>query len=168
MRFSVNRSRPVAPAGLPPSLSQPRSLGVSYLLWCLALVGVCGLHRFYNRKPLSGLLWLISFGLCGVGQFIDLFLMPDLVAQANQPLLLEQVLAAAAAGGAPPSLERQLLALARRSGPTGFTINDAVLDLQLPPGVDSSAVNAEIQRLLQIELLDVGNDERGRVIYREP
>jgi hypothetical protein len=29
-------------------------------------------------------------------------------------------------------------------------------------------VRAEIERLLQVELLDVGNDERGRVIYREP
>lgn len=165
----MNSSRPVASTRLADALSQRRSLGVSYLLWCLALVGVCGLHRFYNRKPLSGLLWLVSFGLCGVGQFIDLFLMSDLVRQANQPLLLEQALAAANAGAvAMPSLERQLLALARRSGPGGFTINDAVLELELPAGVDSSAVNAEIQRLLEIQLLDVGNDQRGRVIYREP
>jgi hypothetical protein len=29
-------------------------------------------------------------------------------------------------------------------------------------------VSAEIQRLLHEHLLDVGNDERGRVVYREP
>lgn len=146
--------------GLP--VAERRSLGLSYLLWCLGLVGVCGLQRFYNRKPLSGLLWLFTLGLCGLGQLIDLLLMPNLVRQANHTLLQEGPAVAGA------TIERQLLALARRSGERGFTLNDAVLELQLPPGVDSAAVRQEIQRLLHSELLDVGNDERGRVVYREP
>jgi hypothetical protein len=29
-------------------------------------------------------------------------------------------------------------------------------------------VRQEIERLLHANLLDVGNDERGRVVYREP
>jgi hypothetical protein len=29
-------------------------------------------------------------------------------------------------------------------------------------------VRQEIERLMLEELLDVGNDERGRVVYREP
>jgi hypothetical protein len=29
-------------------------------------------------------------------------------------------------------------------------------------------LSREIERLLSAHLLDVGNDERGRVIYREP
>jgi len=158
----MSSSRPLR-SPRPGSLDQERrSLALSYLLWCLCLVGVCGLQRFYNRKPLSGLLWLFSFGLCGLGQLIDLLLLPGLVQQANQALRQE--------GGALDSvaIERQLLALARRSGERGFSLNDAVLELQLPPGVDSAAVRAEIQRLLHSELLDVGNDEQGRVVYREP
>lgn len=139
-----------------------RSLALSYLLWCLCLVGVCGVQRFYNRKPLSGLLWLFTFGFCFIGQLIDLLLLPRLVRQANRALLPE----AGAVDGV--AIERQLLALARRSGERGFTLNDAVLELQLPPGADSAVVRAEIQRLLHVELLDVGNDERGRVVYREP
>jgi hypothetical protein len=139
-----------------------RSLALSYLLWCLCLVGVCGLQRFYNRKPLSGLLWLFTLGLCGIGQLIDLLLLPNLVRQANHSLLQE----VPTVDG--HTVERQLLALARRAGEGGFTLNDAVLELQLPPGVDSVMVREEIQRLLHSEMLDVGNDERGRVVYREP
>jgi len=143
-------------------VQEQRSLALSYLLWCLGLVGVCGLQRFYNRKPLSGLLWLFTLGFCFIGQLVDLLLLPALVREANRSLLQEMP----AMDGV--TIERQLLALARRSGAQGFTINDAVLELQLPPGVDSGVVREEIQRLLHSELLDVGNDERGRVIYREP
>lgn len=141
-------------------------MAAAYLLWALGLVGLCGVHRFYCRKPASGTVWLISGGLCFLGQVVDLFLIPDLVQQANQPLLLEQALAAAATGT--PPLERQLLQLARRAGLKGFTLNDALIDLELPHEADSTDVTAEIERLLHAQLLDVGNDERGRVVYREP
>jgi hypothetical protein len=123
------------------------------------VLGVCGLHRFYNRKPLSGALWLLTFGFCFVGQLVDLWLMPELVDQANAALLLRD--------GA-PSVERQLVQLARRSGEAGFTLNDALLEMDLPLGVESREVREEIERLLHAQLLDVANDERGRVIYREP
>jgi hypothetical protein len=150
------------PASLSRSASrsaEPRTLGLSYLLWALGLVGVCGLQRFYNRKPYSGTLYLLTFGLCGLGQLVDLWLMPEMVEQANALPLLN-------AGGR--SLERQLLELARRSGDAGFTLNDALLALDHGSGVGSEAVRTEIQRLLEIHLLDVGNDSRGRVVYREP
>jgi len=163
----VNPSSPTTVPNRRPFPPERRSVAVAYLLWALALVGFCGVHRFYNRKPLSGALWLFTFGLCGIGQLVDLFLMQEMVQQANQPLLLEEALAAAETQALPP-IERQLLALARRTGTKGFTLNDALLELQLPHSADSGAVSAEIQRLLHADLLDVGNDERGRVIYREP
>ena len=147
--------------------AERRSLAVSYLLWCLALVGVCGLQRFYNRKPISGLLWLLTFGLCGLGQLVDLLLIPAMVEQANQPLLLAEALAQLEREEG-PTLERQLLLLARRRGPQGFTLNDALVELELPRSIDSATVSAEIERLLHAQLLDVGNDARGRVVYREP
>ncbi|MCX5967730.1 MAG: TM2 domain-containing protein [Cyanobacteria bacterium] len=147
--------------------AERRSIAVSYLLWCISLVGVCGLQRFYNRRPISGTIWLLTFGLCFVGQMVDLLLIPDLVQRANQPLRLQEALDAATTSSLPP-LERQLLQLARRSGRLGFTINDALLELQLPRDADSEVVSAEIERLLHRQLLDVGNDERGRVVYREP
>ena len=60
-----------------------RSVRVSYGLWCLWLVGFGGIHRIYNRKILTGLLWLFTFGLCGIGQLVDLFLIPAMVAEAD-------------------------------------------------------------------------------------
>ena len=144
-----------------------RETGTAYLLWCASLLGVCGLQRFYNRKPLSGTLWLLTLGLCGIGQLLDLVLVPDMVRQANQPLLLEEALAGSETAAYPP-IERQLLQLARRADKAGFTLNDALLELHLPPQANSSVVSAEIERLLLNHLLDVGNDERGRVVYREP
>jgi type IV pilus assembly protein PilN len=58
---------------------EPDHLRKSYALWCLALIGLCGIHRLYNRKPVTGYLWLLTFGLCGVGQLADLLLMRKLV-----------------------------------------------------------------------------------------
>lgn len=123
------------------------------------------MQRFYNRRPVSGILYLLTFGICGLGQLIDLFLIPSFVESSNYPLLLEEAIAAKELQD---PLDRQLLLLARRSGPSGFSINDAVLALE-PSGVfDVAAVRAEIERLLHADLLDITNNQQGRVVYREP
>ena len=54
-------------------------VGTAYALWLGGLVGVAGLHRLYNGKIWTGLLWLFSGGLFGVGQLIDLVLIPRMV-----------------------------------------------------------------------------------------
>lgn len=77
---------------LPPDLktaSKPwsptmKSTGTSYLLWLLCLVGFCGIHRFYNGKIITGLIWLFTGGLFLIGQIIDLFLIPGIVEDANR------------------------------------------------------------------------------------
>ena len=143
-----------------------RSVGLTYLFWAMGLFGLNGIHRFYCRKPVSGGIWLMSLGLVGIGQMVDLFLIPGMVEEANRPLL--QLGLATADSVALPSLERQLLRLARASGRNGFSLNDALIELELPAGAGSAAVRSEIERLLLEHLLDVGNDERGRVVYREP
>lgn len=130
---------------------RPR-LVLSYLLWCMGLVGLCGMHRFYNGKRISGCLWLITFGWLGIGQLIDLFYIPELVLQAERQQ---------------GSLERQLLLLARNSGSAGFTLNDALLAVP-DPALGSKRLRSEIDRMLHAQLLDVANDPAGRVIYREP
>lgn len=75
---------PVRPTTAPPNGYR---VSVAYLLWILGLVGLCGLHRLYLGR-VSGLLWLGTFGLASVGQLIDLFLIPGMVAAKNQELLL--------------------------------------------------------------------------------
>lgn len=64
-----------------------RSTTTAYLLWLFCLIGLCGIHRLYAGKVLSGLLWLFTFGFFGIGQFIDLFLIPNMIDQNNYRLL---------------------------------------------------------------------------------
>ncbi|MGF1524290.1 MAG: NINE protein [Leptolyngbyaceae cyanobacterium] len=61
-----------------PSASQKR-LVISYVFWLAGFVmPVAGLHRLYNRKIGTGLLWLFTWGLFGVGQFVDVFFVPGM------------------------------------------------------------------------------------------
>lgn len=56
-----------------------KNLSVAYLLWALGFFGLSGIHRFYLGKPITGVLWLCTSGLCFVGQFVDLLLIPGMV-----------------------------------------------------------------------------------------
>lgn len=60
-----------------------KNLGVAYLLWCAGFIGLAGLHRIYMGKPASGLLWLFTGGLCGLGQLADVAFMPRMLADAQ-------------------------------------------------------------------------------------
>ena len=83
----------------------PKQSGWGFLFWAACFVGLCGLHRFYLRRYATGFLWLITFGLLGVGQFIDLFLINGMVERENREDAAEF------------EIDRALLrGLARRSG----------------------------------------------------
>lgn len=60
-----------------------RNVGVAYLLWLPCLLGINGLHRFYSGRWVSGLIWLFTGGLCGVGQIIDLIFIPRMIEDHN-------------------------------------------------------------------------------------
>ncbi|WP_036479278.1 TM2 domain-containing protein [Myxosarcina sp. GI1] len=66
---------------------QKLNTGTAYILWIFCCFGICGIHRFYLGKIVSGLLYLFTFGLFGFGQFIDLFLIPGMTAEKNRFLL---------------------------------------------------------------------------------
>jgi len=60
-----------------------KSTGTSYLLWLLCLIGFCAIHRLYNGRIITGVIWLLTGGLFLIGQIIDLFLIPGMVERAN-------------------------------------------------------------------------------------
>lgn len=62
-------------------------LPISYILCGFGLfVPIGGLHRLYNGKIGTGLLWLCTGGLFYVGQLVDLLLIPSMVEEYKQGL----------------------------------------------------------------------------------
>ena len=61
-------------------MKDTHSKAVGYILW---IFGFLGAHRFYYGKPITGLIWLLTFGLCGIGWLIDLFLIPSMDREAD-------------------------------------------------------------------------------------
>lgn len=59
---------------------------ISYILCGIGFIGFGGLHRLYNGKIATGLLWLCTGGLFYVGQVCDLFLLPNMVNEYEQKL----------------------------------------------------------------------------------
>jgi hypothetical protein len=55
----------------------------AYLLWLFSGFGVLGFHRFYLGRIGTGLIWLFTGGLFGIGALIDLFYIPSMVRQEN-------------------------------------------------------------------------------------
>ncbi len=65
--------------------------GIAYIMWAGMFMGVCGLQRLYTGKIGTGLLYMFTFGLFGIGQIIDLFLIPGMVEDANNRLVMAGV-----------------------------------------------------------------------------
>lgn len=54
------------------------------LAWLLhAFLGVFGIHRFYLGRWLSGLVWLLTGGLLGLGYIYDWLTLNDLIEECN-------------------------------------------------------------------------------------
>lgn len=80
-------------SAITPSKPWQASLWVAYALWAVGFLpfldvfGLCGLHRFYLRRPVTGLMWLCSFGFLYLGQLLDFFLLPKMVEEFNSNAL---------------------------------------------------------------------------------
>jgi TM2 domain-containing membrane protein YozV len=57
---------------------------LAYILWLVCLFGFFGIHRMYLGRWITGIVWLLTFGLLLIGQIIDLFLIPGMVERANR------------------------------------------------------------------------------------
>ena len=148
---------------------------IAYMLWAACFLGVCGLQRLYSGKIGTGLLYLFTFGLAGVGQFVDLFLIPGMVEDANNRLLVGQaaqgVLAAGSAGlpmlkRQPRTTEEMQVALVQAAEKHGgrLTIAEAVAETgrgfqEVKKQLDGMAING---------FVELDSDEEGNTYYRFP
>ena len=147
----------------------------AYLLWCACFVGMCGLHRIYLGRYGTGFLYLFTFGLFGVGQFIDLFQVGRMVEDENNRLLISQMggAEALAAGAGPRALlgkrtprsteEFQVsLAQAAEQHRGRLTVAEAVA----ATGRSFKDVERELNRMVVEGYIEVDNDEEtGVLVY---
>jgi hypothetical protein len=151
---------------------------IAYLLWALwPICGLGGIHRFYNKKYASGAIWLLTFGVFGIGQIIDLFLIPDMV--DNHNLKLQARLGMSPYGvplppmDLPTQVERpqrpktadQLmieLAKAARNHNGRLSVTQAVIDV----GCTFEEAEQTLRKMLKSGYVGLDNDPRsGAVVY---
>ena len=65
------------------------AVGIAYGLWALCLVGVAGIHRFYAGRYITGTIWLLTWGLLGIGLLVDLFLIPGMFGRRPRAVAAE-------------------------------------------------------------------------------
>ena len=56
-------------------LKSPKNKTLAIVLCIIGFFGISGLHRFYTGHILSGILWICTAGLGGIGTLIDLLLL---------------------------------------------------------------------------------------------
>jgi hypothetical protein len=85
------------------------NVGTAYVLWLGCLLQLHGLHRLYNGKIFTGLLWMFSFGLFGIGQLVDLLLIPNMVQEHNDKVRERYGLSPAGAPLIKPEVQKVIL-----------------------------------------------------------
>jgi hypothetical protein len=99
---------------------------VAYILWLVSGFGWCGFHRFYLGKVGTGILWMLTGGLCGIGSIYDAVTLTRQVQDANVRYEVEARVRGelgygrpgdyAAASAQRESPEKTILRVARKNG----------------------------------------------------
>ncbi len=150
------------------------SEGISYGLWCASFLTLAGLHRIYLGKYGTGILWMLTWGLLGIGTLTDLFRMKKLVRDANiregylpHPRWAAELNRLAQPRGELPAapdkpLKHQLLdAAVALKGELSVTEGVAAT------GASFEAVEKTLNELLETGYVDIDNrPESGVIVYR--
>lgn len=147
-------------------------LGTSYLLWFACLLQLHGLHRLYNRKIGTGLLWLFTFGLFGIGQVIDLVLIPGMVEEHNTKVRAKlgysptgvPINQAAVLRVVPPTRDQLMVKLVKAAAARGgkISVTQAVMDT----GIGFAEVEAILKEMVKSGYVGIDNHPvSGVVMY---
>jgi TM2 domain len=146
---------------------------VAYLLWCGCFVGMCGLQRIYSGKYGTGFLWLFTFGLFGIGQLVDLFAIPGMVEDANNRILLESMVGAAALGTGlqavrrlPRTTEEFQVALVQAAGRRGGRLS--VAEGVAATGRGFKDVEKQLRGMALAGYIEADSDDAGQMYYVFP
>ncbi|MGK7921297.1 MAG: TM2 domain-containing protein [Trichodesmium sp.] len=158
-----------------PKVEEERNTGMAYLLWCSCFFGLCGLHRFYSGKYITGAIWLATAGFLGIGQFFDLFFIPGMVEQKNLKLLKKRLDAGdiynyfpqeqieRIVETNPPKSDRQIILQLAKENPEGISIVDCII----VTNKTTSEMKELLKSLYKEGLLEMENHpETGAVIYK--
>jgi TM2 domain-containing membrane protein YozV len=157
------------------SSADNQRLALSYILWLGGFFGLSGLHRLYNGKIITGLIWFFTLGVFGVGQFIDVFFVPgmaeehqlkrlkahygdDIYDVLNQPITSAQTLRQ-------PSREEKMVKLLKvaKANAGQLSVTQAVLDT----GLGFAEVENLLTDMVKSGYVAVDNHPHtGVVIYR--
>jgi TM2 domain-containing membrane protein YozV len=157
-------------------MKEPKDKSVSYLLWLACLLGVSGLQRIYLGRYVSGAFYIVTWGWFGIGQLLDLALIPGMVDEENlkymalrggmgySPSLQSQNPVAVLVNNNRPRTESMEVAILRICRDRGeATLSDCVIDT----GAEIKEVKAVIRNLIHEDLLRIYNrDSDGSVVYK--
>ncbi|MEM6402289.1 MAG: NINE protein [Cyanobacteria bacterium P01_D01_bin.116] len=146
---------------------------ISYMLNALGFFGCSGLHRLYNGKVATGLLWMFTLGFLGFGQFVDLFLIPNMVEEREIKLRLKAGLSPFGVAETPQAIASEmyqspqetlmielLKSAEKRSGK--LSVTQGVLDT----GAKFSQVEATLKEMHKSGYVGIGNNpDNGAVTY---
>ena len=148
------------------------STGIAYLLWVLSCFGALGLHRFYAGKIGTGLIWLCTGGVFGVGGFIDLFLIPGMIHEANLGIEYRKAMFPHAPSPPRPqrsvtprkeSMEQAILRIAKRNkGP----VSPSEVSLEIPVSMDE--VKESLDKLVEKGFAELRVRNDGQLVYVIP
>ncbi|MFP8490241.1 NINE protein [Gracilimonas sp. Q87] len=62
---------------------EKKSKAKAYLFWFISFFGIFGFHRFYLGKIGTGIAWILSGGVLGLGALYDLFALSSMVDEYN-------------------------------------------------------------------------------------
>ncbi|MBW4494773.1 MAG: TM2 domain-containing protein [Oscillatoria princeps RMCB-10] len=149
-------------------------LSTSYILCIVWFFGLGGLHRLYNGKIGTGLLWLLTWGVFGIGQFVDLFIIPSMVEEHDFKL---RARLGVSASGVPlsqssiaetviqPAKDKLMVKLVKAAEARGgkISVTQAVMDTE----ASFAEVEAVLKEMVKTDYVSAENDYlTGVVMYR--